>query len=689
MIVPLLRAYLVVALSGLAVAPCLRALCPGLPDRGHAAARCLGPFLAAWLAFLLAGAAGVPLGPGIALSAVALLAALSWGAARLMRPARAFGAGSPGPPSVGPETQERTRLPAWAWIEGITLCGAFLFQWILSHNPAVDPDSERFMDYAFLQATLRAPGLPVADPWFAGEPLNYYGFVYVVAAFVTRAAGLASGDCFLPVIALLHALTWAGAFGLGLAITGRARGGLTAALLVLGAGNFEWVRQLLRGGWMGGLDWFASARVIAGTINEFPWFSLLWGDLHPYVAAPPLVLGALSIAVAAALPGGQAAGGGRRAGAGRLALFALACGALLATHPWDLPLVAVLAAGLLLLRPGGGGRALLYAAAALAGSLAFLPFVGGFSQSGRRLAWAADRSHPAEWAMAFGPFVLLALLAAMTPARARAGVANPGDATRRERARAGLAVAAAGVLAALIGEVVYVEDIFAPTTMARMNTVFKLHRCAWVLMGIASAVPCESLLRRGRRGLAALALVAAGAAVYPLAGTAAWIRHRDAVAAAGAAATAPPSAAPGAGAEGLFRRLRPGDAAAVDHLSAAARPGEALLEETGEAYTWSSRVATFSGVPTVLGWGNHEAGWRNAWGPVLERRREIAAIYADPESDRGRALLRRHRVAWVVVGDLERRRYGEDVARRFEALGRRVVDAGGTQLFRLTPGREP
>jgi uncharacterized membrane protein len=218
--------------------------------------------------------------------------------------------------------------------------------------------------------------------------------------------------------------------------------------------------------------------------------------------------------------------------------------------------------------------------------------------------------------------------------------------------------------------------------MARSNTIFKLHRAAWVLLGVTAPVLIERLPLRRWGAKTAIMLVAAASAVYPLAGTTAWLRWRAATATAAPAG----SEAPGSAGDTLFRALLPGDAAAADHLRSAARPGEAVLEETGEAYSWSARIATFSGVPAVLGWGNHEAVWRNDWGPVLERQREVRQMYVDPASARGQDLLRKHRVAWVVVGERERRRYGESIGEGFEALGRKVVDSGGTALYHLAPG---
>ncbi len=687
----ILRGYSIATLCGWAVFPFLHLALARLPDRGYAASRCFGLIASTWVAFLFVALARRPLGTGVCFGAIAVVAAAGWGTRAFLLRA---GAGSRAvDEGIIPFLRRKARIIAA--LEIIVLAGLLLFSWILRRNPAIDPDSERFMDYAFLKAYLRSPGLPVADPWFAGRPMNYYHFGYAVAAFVVRACGSDPARLFTTVLALLYALVWAGAFGIGLALTGRARGGAAAAFLVLGAGNLEWVRQCFERGGIGGFDWFGSSRVIQGAITEFPWFSLLWGDLHPYVVALPVLLTALAFVVAESV----APGDRERALAvplGRASGFALLAGALLAIHAWDVPILILAGAAAVGSGNGDGraARALLVPLCGAFGALLFLPFFQGIDQGGRSLVLVRQGSRPAELAMAFGPFLLLGILVPLALAARRRAPEGDGGVPAGAPGVAA-AFACCGVLAVAACELVYLRDFFSATDLARMNTVFKMHRLAWLLLGLASPVLAEmAILRQGGaraalRGLAsraALLLALGGASVYPIVGTASWLRAREASRSASESAGAGDAEAPGADAERKFATLFPGDAAAAAYLAVAARPGEAVLEETGEAYSWSSRIATFSGVPSVLGWGNHEAGWRDDWEPVLRRRSAIESIYGDPSSDRSRDLLRRYGVAWVVVGERERRRYGTEGPAAFSRLGHVALEAGGTLLYRLEPG---
>lgn len=711
----LLRAYLVTTLCGWSVFPFLRLVLRRLPDRGYSLSRCFGVVLCAWLAWMMAGATGRPLTTALALAAVGAVGGICWTLAVLWRPARGA---AQGPREGAPGAFSPASARLIAWVEVLFVSGLALFAWIEARNPAVDPDSERFMDYALLRASLRSPGLPVPDPWLAGHDLAYYHFGYSVVAFVVRCGAADPARFFTTAVALQHALLWIGAFGIGLALTRRVRGGLVAAFMVLGAGNFEWARQWVRAGGVAPLDWFASSRVLPDAISEFPWFSLLWGDLHPYVIALPITAGALAFALAESLPepgtgtasgaeassweGAVPAGGDdpARLRLARAAGFALLCGALLAAHPWDLPIVA-LAAPILVLA-GAGRRRLARAGwwvlAAAASWVPAVPFLHGLDLGNRGLGRLEQGSPPVAWVLAFGPFVLLAVLAALVL------LSFPGQGWSSARpiavrTRLALVLAGGGALCALAGEMVYVRDLFDPTPLRRMNTVFKLHRLAWLLLGLASPCLIERLLARGAgtagggpgpgrgggrmgrvAGWTAMGLTAAGALVYPVGGTAAWLRGRAIEIERQQDGPARAALSPGVDAEALFRALHPGDAAAAAFIARTAVPGVAILEEAGEPYTWSSRISTFSGVPAVLGWGNHEAVWRQDWGEVLRRGEDIAAIYRAEGPAQACGLVRQYGVRFIVEGERERERYGLGAA-RFAAAARPAFEHRGTRVY--------
>ena len=118
--------------------------------------------------------------------------------------------------------------------------------------------------------------------------------------------------------------------------------GVTAVVVCIVLGNLAGAREWLDAADPpGDYDWFAPSRVIEGTINEFPWFSFLLGDLHAHVLALPFTFVALAFALQLAVAGPR--GGG--CGIAEAVAAGLAVGALYAVNSWSYPV----AAGLLVL----------------------------------------------------------------------------------------------------------------------------------------------------------------------------------------------------------------------------------------------------------------------------------------------------------------------------------------------------
>ena len=151
-----------------------------------------------------------------------------------------------------------------------------------------------------------------------GETLNYYYLGHVVMAWPIKLLGLRARHGLHAVLgpavradrpaAYAFAGTlWAAAraaLGERAPRGGPVAAGLTAAALVAVLGNLAGVRT-----WLDAAnpprdyDWFGPSRVIPNTINEFPSFSFILGDLHAHVLALPFTVLALGFALQVALAG--------------------------------------------------------------------------------------------------------------------------------------------------------------------------------------------------------------------------------------------------------------------------------------------------------------------------------------------------------------------------------------------------
>jgi len=105
-----------------------------------------------------------------------------------------------------------------------------------------------------------------------------------------------------------------------------------------------------------------------------------------------------------------------------------------------------------------------------------------------------------------------------------------------------------------------------------------------------------------------------------------------------------------------------------------------VLEATGDPYSYYARFASNTGLPTVLGWANHEGLWRGDHRAVDERRRHVQLIYSAPSLEASAPLLDRYRVRYIVVGELERKDYPRTGLEKFSAL-REVFRRGDTAVY--------
>jgi YYY domain-containing protein len=206
---------------------------------------------------------------------------------------------------------------------------------------AVDPavhalGGEKFLDFGLLKSLSRTTALPPEDMWFANEPVRYYYGGHLVTALLARLSftpprfaynlGLAGFYAMLVTVAYDLAASVAaarrgadadrprpssarlagafGAFFVGVAANLHTAADVALGLLPTGLRTTvaTWIAdgtgtepdEVLAGS--SDFFYFDASRVIPGTINEFPLFAWLNGDLHAHMMGLPFLLLAAGLA---------------------------------------------------------------------------------------------------------------------------------------------------------------------------------------------------------------------------------------------------------------------------------------------------------------------------------------------------------------------------------------------------------
>jgi uncharacterized membrane protein len=297
---------------------------------------------------------------------------------------------------------------------------------------AVNPDlwhpvfgGEKPMEIAYIQAVARSESFPPYDPWFADGYINYYYFGFFLVAMLWKVTGIPPEIAFQLTVATLAAMIASISYSIGAALaaaifrTRRAPpavgGGLLATIFVLYAGNLHGLRDIARHGELR-IDFWGASRAVDHAITEFPYFTYLWGDLHPHVIAAPLFLLVVALGLAWVQRGATSSWGWI---AGWALTTALVVGAIAATNSWDAPTAGLLVAAALVTsvvqaRTFSWERARRVAfvlpAIAVTAWLLFLPFHALFESAVHGIRWTRTGTGPIELVAQFGLFLVLTVV---------------------------------------------------------------------------------------------------------------------------------------------------------------------------------------------------------------------------------------------------------------------------------------
>jgi uncharacterized membrane protein len=218
-----------------------------------------------------------------------------------------------------------------------------------------------------------------------------------------------------------------------------------------------------------------------------------------------------------------------------------------------------------------------------------------------------------------------------------------------------LLMIALGLLLILGPDFLYLRDNFG----YRINTVFKFYYQAWILLSLVAAFALAVMLSK-LRGLASIfyaivmALMIGAGLVYPVLSLPSKTDNFK--------ANHPEQRTLDGGA--YLANTMPDDYQAIQFMEKLG-PG-VVAEAVGGQYSEYARIATYTGMPTVLGWPGHEGQWRDQ---TLQgsREQDIETLYTSNDWATAQEIIDRYNIRYIIVGNLERTTYqvNEDKFNRF------------------------
>ncbi|WP_435335466.1 DUF2298 domain-containing protein [Haloarchaeobius sp. TZWWS8] len=200
----------------------------------------------------------------------------------------------------------------------------------------ISTGGEKYLDFGLLKTLMRAPALPPEDFWYAGDRVQYYYGGHLVASQLTRLVGTQARYGYNLALATFYGALVAGVFGVARNVAAErglpqlAAGALSVFFVGIASNLTPLARTVV---WLlpasmkttvdsnpqypgpevvkaFGVEWHALAggpeyfnywpasRVIPNTINEFPLFSWLNGDLHAHMTSTHLLVLAAAVGLA-------------------------------------------------------------------------------------------------------------------------------------------------------------------------------------------------------------------------------------------------------------------------------------------------------------------------------------------------------------------------------------------------------
>ena len=220
-----------------------------------------------------------------------------------------------------------------------------------------------------------------------------------------------------------------------------------------------------------------------------------------------------------------------------------------------------------------------------------------------------------------------------------------------------------GAALALFCELFYIDDPYGQP-WERFNTVFKFYVPLWVFFGLSSAYAVYYFMRhvtkRSIKIVWTVIIIAFTIAtlIHPIASTvsatsglqSSWGLNRGTL-------------------DGMeyLKSIYPDDYQAVKWLDKNIAGSLVILEAPGAVFTYTSRVATFTGLPTVVGWTSWETMWRGYSADVGERENDVNTVYNTSNNDQAIELLNKYNVQYIYVGSVERNKYTSEGLQKFNS----------------------
>ena len=615
----------------------------------------------------------------------------------------------------------------------ILLYSIYLF--IRSFNPQIE-GTEKFMDLMLLSSAGKTEYFPFADAWWAGKDVNYYYYGFYIFSLIANIGSIPYAYAYNLSLGLIFAQTIVTSFIIVFKVTKNYISAFFGAALVNLSGNLHYANCVAQN-FNEKLDtacyYPKASRILdpAFTINEFPTYSYILGDLHPHVLSLTFLMLGFYFLVEIFKE--------KKFNVFLHLLFGFVIATAGLINFWDFMTLGALYGIIFLYKIGKdlwknrsnfkkyfnkNGliftlRIVLSFLLAASPFILYFPFflhfqspVAGLGFIPEFVAYHSGKHPDMQWPSSswfqfgmWGVFLVLIIPAFITTFLL--------DKENRKKLIFPIILFSFGIVLIIFTELFYFKDLFhiANAPYFRANTVFKFTYHSWIIFGLATAISLGILwkalgkIKDVKWGLSIdiltmllISVVFTIAFCYPYFGF---------------------KQAYGLN-EFKFKQLEEKDFTltldgskfiekrdiddynTINWINKNQKERVVVLEAVGGAYTYFARIGVFTGMGNVINWETHEWTWRfhypediKDWKEVTEKNlgtgyseislvtNDVKTIYNTSDLELARGLLSNYKVKYVYIGNQERTTYTEMNEEKFNELGEIVYQSGQSKLYRI------
>ncbi|MHB1484343.1 MAG: DUF2298 domain-containing protein [Saccharofermentanales bacterium] len=333
-------------------------------------------------------------------------------------------------------------------------------------------------------------------------------------------------------------------------------------------------------------------------------------------------------------------------------------------------------------------------------NLATLPFNSNFEPMAKSVALTLNHTPVFQFAVLWGTHILIGFLFIIYVIRRRfAEKTDINAAAVHSRGKVAIFLSGmnpvdlfvsglfvCGCIFLLLPEVIYVVDIYSGD-YKRANTMFKFTYQAFVMLSlvIGYAVARLALTRSSASKVdnrwsfvsVLMIILLIIPAYYPTVATKQWLGDFKLANYQGLN-----------GIEGLSDK---GRLDAIHWINRNIKGQPVLLESYGDSYSEYNQLSAYTGLPTVMGWQTHEWLWRTSkkvtdgYNQIVRpRQTDVQAIYEYKDPAKATALLKKYKVAYIAVGQMEKEKFPDINESKLKTLGQIVFNNDSLYIIKIS-----